>query len=109
MVGSAHPTKAGKPRRSFPMSLPTRPLGKTGANVSIICLGGWHIGQPAIGDAEAERIMHAAIDHGITFFDNAWDYHDGRSEEIMGKALATGGRRQKIFLMSKNCGRDAAT
>ncbi len=90
------------------MSIPTRPLGKTGANVSIICLGGWHIGQPAIGDAEAERILHAAIDHGITFFDNAWDYHDGRSEEIMGKALV-GGRRQKIFLMTKNCGRDAAT
>ena len=89
------------------MSIPTRPLGKTGANVSIICLGGWHIGQPAIGDAEAERIMHAAIDEGVTFFDNAWDYHDGRSEEIMGKALATGGRRQKIFLMTKNCGRDA--
>src|SRR5262245_40907986 len=63
-----------------PMAIPTRPLGKTGANVSILCLGGWHIGQPAIGDAEAERIMHAAIDDGITFFDNAWDYHEGRSE-----------------------------
>jgi aryl-alcohol dehydrogenase-like predicted oxidoreductase len=91
------------------MSIPTRPLGRTGAHVSIICLGGWHIGQPAIGDAEAERIMHAAIDEGVTFFDNAWDYHDGRSEEIMGRALATGGRRQKVFLMTKNCGRDAAT
>jgi predicted aldo/keto reductase-like oxidoreductase len=87
--------------------LPTRPLGKTGVNVSILCLGGWHIGQPEISDAEAERIMHAAIDEGITFFDNAWDYHDGRSEELMGKALATGGRRQKVFLMTKNCGRDA--
>jgi predicted aldo/keto reductase-like oxidoreductase len=90
------------------MAIPTRPLGKTGANVSILCLGGWHIGQPAIGDTEAERLMHAAIDHGITFFDNAWDYHEGRSEEIMGKALASGGRRQKVFLMTKNCGRDAA-
>lgn len=89
------------------MAIPTRPLGKTGANVSILCLGGWHIGQPAIGDAEAQRIMHAAVDEGITFFDNAWDYHEGRSEEIMGKALATGGRRQKVFLMTKNCGRDA--
>ena len=90
------------------MSIPTRPLGKTGVNVSILCLGGWHIGQPAI-DADAERIMHAAIDEGVTFFDNAWDYHDGRSEEVMGKALATGGRRQKVFLMTKNCGRDAET
>src|SRR5215212_8739865 len=88
--------------------IPTRPLGKTGVNVSILCLGGWHIGQPAI-DADAERIMHTAIDEGITFFDNAWDYHEGRSEEIMGKALATGGRRQKVFLMTKNCGRDADT
>ena len=90
------------------MSIPTRPLGKTGVNVPIICLGGWHIGQPAIGDAEAERIMHAAIDEGVTFFDNAWDYNDGRSEELMGAALA-GGRRDKVFLMTKNCGRDAAT
>jgi predicted aldo/keto reductase-like oxidoreductase len=89
------------------MSIPTRALGKTGVQVPILCLGGWHIGQPAIGDAEAERIMHAAIDEGVTFFDNAWDYHEGRSEEIMGKALATGGRRQKVFLMTKNCGRDA--
>jgi aryl-alcohol dehydrogenase-like predicted oxidoreductase len=91
------------------MSIPTRPLGNTGASVSILCLGGWHIGQPAIGDGEAERIMHAAIDEGVTFFDNAWDYHDGRSEEIMGAALATGGRRHKVFLMTKNCGRDGAT
>lgn len=89
------------------MALPTRVLGRTGVHVPIICLGGWHIGQPAIGDAEAERIMHAAIDNGVKFFDNAWDYHEGRSEEIMGKALATGGRRQKVFLMTKNCGRDA--
>lgn len=91
------------------MSLATRPLGKTGVNVSLLCLGGWHIGQPAIGDAEAIRIMHAAIDHGVTFFDNAWDYHDGHSEDLMGRALADGGRRDKVFLMTKNCGRDAAT
>jgi predicted aldo/keto reductase-like oxidoreductase len=75
----------------------------------MLCLGGWHIGQPVIGDAEAVRIMHAAIAEGITFFDNAWDYHEGRSEEIMGQALSTGGRRQQVFLMTKNCGRDAAT
>src|SRR5437660_877535 len=67
--------------------LPMRPLGKTGEDVSILCLGGWHIG--AVKDeAEAVKIMHAAIDEGITFFDNAWDYHDGGSETIMGKALA---------------------
>src|SRR5262245_63635337 len=87
--------------------VPTRQLGKTGEKVSCLCLGGWHIG--AVKDQqEAVRIMHAAIDEGLTFFDNAWDYHDGHSEEVMGKALADGGRRSKVFLMTKNCGRDAA-
>src|SRR5690348_13169255 len=55
--------------------LTTRPLGKTGERVSMLCLGGWHIG--AVKDEkEATKIMHAAIDEGLTFFDNAWDYHD---------------------------------
>jgi len=86
--------------------LPQRPLGKTGVKVSIICLGGWHIG--AVKDEkEAIQIMHAAIDEGINFFDNAWDYHDGGSETIMGKALAMGGKRKQVFLMTKNCARDA--
>src|SRR5262249_25381160 len=83
----------------------TRELGKTGVRVSIVCLGGWHIG--AVKDQqEAVKIMHAAVDGGITFFDNAWDYHDGGSEEVMGKALAQGGYRKKVFLMTKNCERD---
>jgi aryl-alcohol dehydrogenase-like predicted oxidoreductase len=86
--------------------LPTRPLGKTGLRVSCLCLGGWHIGSVK-NDNEAIKIMHTAIDEGLTFFDNAWDYHDGRSEELMGKALADGNRRDKVFLMTKNCGRDA--
>jgi predicted aldo/keto reductase-like oxidoreductase len=86
--------------------LPTRPLGKTGEKVSCLALGGWHIG--AVKDEqEAIRIMHAAIDEGLTFFDNAWDYHDGGSEEVMGKALAMDGKRKKVFLMTKNCNRDA--
>src|SRR5438876_4023081 len=83
--------------------LPTRPLGKTGERVSILCLGGWHIG--AVKDEnEAVRIMHAAIDEGLTFFDNAWDYHDGGSEEVVGKALSAPGKRDKVFLRTKNCG-----
>jgi predicted aldo/keto reductase-like oxidoreductase len=86
--------------------LPTRPLGRTKQQVSILCLGGWHIGSVR-EEKEAIRIMHAAIDEGLTFFDNAWDYHDGRSESLMGKALASGGRRQRVFLMTKNCARDA--
>ena len=86
--------------------LPTRLLGQTGERVSILSLGGWHIG--SVQDpSEAIRIMHAAIDQGVTFFDNAWDYHDGGSEEIMGRALSDG-HRDKVFLMTKNCERDYA-
>ncbi len=85
--------------------LPTRVLGRTGQRVSILALGGWHIGAFK-EDADSIRVMQAAIDEGLTFFDNAWDYHDGRSEELMGRALAEGGRRQKVFLMTKNCERD---
>jgi predicted aldo/keto reductase-like oxidoreductase len=88
--------------------LPTRPLGRTKVNVSILCLGGWHIGSVQ-NQKEAIRIMHAAIDEGLTFFDNAWDYHDGGSETIMGRALAMGGKRKRVFLMTKNCARDAKT
>src|SRR5436190_23551532 len=93
-------------QRQEPGGIPTRPLGKTGARVSILCLGGWHIGAAAkdSGDAEAIRIMQRALDEGVTFWDNAWDYHDGYSEEVMGKALA--GRRERVFLMTKNCERD---
>lgn len=88
--------------------LPMRTLGSTGQKVSIICLGGWHI-RSVKEDAESIRIMHTAIGEGMNFFDNCWDYHDGGSEEIMGKALAAdGGKwRKKIFLMSKVCSREA--
>ena len=57
-------------------------------------------------DNESIKLMQAAIDEGITFFDNAWGYHAGRSEELMGRALETNGRREKVFLMTKNCERD---
>src|SRR5664279_1591688 len=81
--------------------LPTRVLGRTNVRVSVIGIGGWHLG--AIKDeADAIHLMHAAIDEGVTFFDNAWDYQDGHSEEVMGKALAIEGRRHKVFLMTKN-------
>src|SRR5437773_3302200 len=93
--------------RNSGTGIPTRELGKTGVQVSILCLGGWHIG--AVQDRkEAIRIMHAALDEGITFFDNAWDYHNGGSEELMGEALAEGDKRNKVFLMTKNCERDYA-
>ena len=87
--------------------IPTRPLGNTGEQVCILSLGGWHIGQAAKDNGEdfAIKLMHQAIDRGLDFFDNAWDYHDGYSEEVMGKALQ-GGKRDDVFLMTKICERD---
>jgi len=91
-----------------PAGLPTRPLGSTGERITIVGLGGWHIG--ALQERrEAVAIMHEAIDLGMTFFDNCWDYHEGRSEQWMGQALATDGRRDKVFLMTKVCGRSYRT
>ncbi|MCC6392520.1 MAG: aldo/keto reductase [Bryobacterales bacterium] len=87
--------------------LPTRVLGRTGVRVSIMGIGGWHVG--VIPDRkEAIRIMHAAIGEGVNFFDNAWDYQDGGAESVMGEALSQGGKRNKVFLMTKNCERDYA-
>jgi len=86
--------------------IPRRPLGRTGAYVSAIGMGGYHLGEVGT-EREALRLIHAAIDAGVTFMDNAWEYHEGKSEERMGKALA--GRRGEVFLMTKVCthGRDA--
>jgi aryl-alcohol dehydrogenase-like predicted oxidoreductase len=82
------------------MPIPTRPLGATGVMVSALGLGGHAIGK--IGNTrDAIRVVHAAIDAGVTFMDNAWEYHDGRSEEVMGEALAD--RREQVFLMTKVC------
>jgi predicted aldo/keto reductase-like oxidoreductase len=88
-------------------AIPTRPLGKTGVNVSILGLGGHHQARPK-DEKESFRLVHAAVDAGITFMDNAWDYHDGRAEEVMGKALEMDGYRKKVFLMTKVCDRDYA-
>jgi uncharacterized protein len=104
VAGPAHDVLASQAPAGA-TGLPTRLLGRTGERVSILCLGGWDIGAIK-DDAESIRLMHAALDEGITFFDNAWDYHDGRSEELMGRALAMDRRREKVFLMTKNCERD---
>ena len=82
-----------------------RPLGTTGETVSAIGLGGSHIGKPKLSEAESIKLMHEAIDRGITFLDNSWDYNEGQSELRMGKALAEGGYRNKAFLMTKIDGR----
>ena len=85
--------------------IPRRALGKTGEQVSIIGLGGYHLGTLQSRDL-AVRLLQEALDEGINFFDNAWEYNDHRSEEWMGLGLQ--GRRDKVFLMSKVCthGRD---
>lgn len=80
-----------------------RTLGITGERVSAIGLGGHHIGRPK-DPADGIRIIRTAIDRGITFMDNSWDYHEGESERRMGFALRDG-YRQKVFLMTKFDGR----
>jgi len=87
-------------------SIPRRALGSTGEYVSAIGLGGFHLGLIPT-ERECMNVVHAAIDAGVTFMDNAWEYHDGKSELRLGKALA--GRRDRVFLMTKVCthGRDA--
>ncbi len=82
-----------------------RMLGTTGEKVSAIGLGGWHIGFLKMPEKEAIRIIQSAIDRGITFMDNCWDYNEGMSEIRMGRALRDSGSRQKVFLMTKIDGR----
>jgi aryl-alcohol dehydrogenase-like predicted oxidoreductase len=87
--------------------IPVRPFGRhTDQSVSILGLGGYHLGSIA-SVREAIRLVHAAIDAGVTFLDNAWEYHEHESEERMGRAIA--GKRDQVFLMTKVCthGRDA--
>lgn len=82
-----------------------RNLGSTGERISAIGLGGYHIGVPS--EDEGIRIIRTALDRGITFLDNSWDYHDGGSEIRMGKALRDG-YRKRAFLMTKYNGRTRA-
>jgi aryl-alcohol dehydrogenase-like predicted oxidoreductase len=83
--------------------MPSRKLGKTGVEVSAIGLGGFHIGLPE-DDQTAIGLVRQAIDWGVTFMDNCWDYNEGKSHDRMGRALADG-YRQKVFLMTKIDGR----
>src|ERR1700678_3633690 len=89
--------------------VPKRPLGKTGAQVSALAVGGYHLGSTK-DQQEANQLVAKALDAGITFFDNAWDYHQGLSEERLGTALQ--GKRDQAFVMTKVCthgrGKDVA-
>jgi aryl-alcohol dehydrogenase-like predicted oxidoreductase len=84
--------------RNERQEIPRRPFGRSGDTVSIIGLGGFHLGKVK-QVSDAVRVVHAAIDAGITFMDNPWEYYEGRSEDLMGRALAD--RRDRVFLMTK--------
>ncbi|MCW3098735.1 MAG: aldo/keto reductase, partial [Chthonomonadaceae bacterium] len=80
--------------------IPHKPFGKTGITLSVLGMGGHHLGDAGSAD-EAARMVQTAVDAGITFFDNCWEYHNGKSEDWMGRGLV--GRRDKVFLMTKVC------
>ncbi|MBA2247038.1 MAG: aldo/keto reductase [Chloroflexia bacterium] len=86
------------------MVIPTRSFGRHDERVSLLGVGGAHLGGPE--ESEAIRIVHEAIDAGVTFMDNAWEYNDTESERRMGVALAQGGYRERAFLMTKDCAHD---
>jgi len=85
-----------------------RELGATGEQVSLIGLGGSHLGKAEVPEDQAIRLIHEGLDRGINFLDNSWDYNEGRSEERVGKALTEGSYRQKAFVMTKIDGRTKA-
>jgi predicted aldo/keto reductase-like oxidoreductase len=80
--------------------IPTRPFGKTGVKLSALGMGGHHLGDLKTVD-DAIRLVYEAVDAGITFFDNCWEYWNGRAEDWLGRGLK--GRRDKVFLMTKVC------
>ncbi|MSV31742.1 MAG: aldo/keto reductase [Bryobacterales bacterium] len=88
-------------------AMPCRPLGNTGEMVSVIGIGGWHLGLKHVDEALSIRIIREAMDRGVNFLDNCWDYNQGLSEERMGKALRDG-YREKAFVMTKIDGRSYA-
>ena len=87
--------------------IPVRELGRTGLTVSIVGFGGGHCVRPDIDEKKTVRLIQEAIDAGVTFMDNAWEYAGGESERRMGIALE--GRRDKVVLMTKVCARDRIT
>ena len=88
---------------SYP-EIPRRLLGATGEKVSIVGIGGFHLGLPSLTEPESIRMVRTAIDAGVNFLDNCWDYNGGMSEIRMGKALSNG-YRERVFLMTKLDGR----
>src|SRR6476661_5056520 len=87
-------------------SIPRRPFGKSGEEVSLLALGGAHIGLSSLSEDESIRLQHAAFDAGVTFLDNAWEYNAGISEVRMGEAIKTWRSRDDLFVMTKDCAHD---
>ena len=106
LTGSARVAAGGQTSGAKSADMIYRELGRTGEKVSAIGLGGHHIGRPRDA-ADGIRIIRSAVDRGITFLDNCWDYHDGESERRMGDALRDG-YRKRVFLMTKFDGRTKA-
>ncbi|EHJ48549.1 NADP-dependent oxidoreductase domain protein [Solidesulfovibrio carbinoliphilus subsp. oakridgensis] len=110
---AAAPAEPPAPQAQAPLpgatrkgDMPYRPLGRTGETVSLVGMGGYHLGRPS--EKEAIALVRRAVDAGLTFMDNCWDYNGGASEIRMGKALGDG-YRDKVFLMTKIDGRDKRT
>jgi aryl-alcohol dehydrogenase-like predicted oxidoreductase len=108
-MAQAQQNTSDAPAPSSGATVPHRPLGRTGIQVSAMGLGGYHLGSTA-NQQEANDIVAQAMDAGVNFFDNAWDYHQGHSEEVLGNALK--GKRQQVVVMTKVCthgrGKDVA-
>ncbi len=83
-----------------PVAIPKRTLGKTGEKVSLLTMGGFHVGAKHVPEEEGIRIIRKSIDGGLNMMDNAWTYHGGRAETVMGKALKDG-YRERVLLMTK--------
>ena len=87
-------------------SIPRRPFGRSGEEVSLLALGGAHIGLSSLSEDESIRLQHAAFDAGVTFLDNAWEYNAGISEVRMGTAIKSWRSRDELFVMTKDCAHD---
>jgi predicted aldo/keto reductase-like oxidoreductase len=111
-VAAATILSAGIDRQAFAADtkngVPMRTLGHTGEKVSMVGIGGYHLGRPGVSEEESIRIVRTGLDQGINFLDNCWDYNNGVSELRMGKALRDG-YREKAFLMTKIDGRNRVT
>src|SRR3989475_1217253 len=101
LMASASDTPSAKGSKQ---GVPYRTLGRTGERVSAVGMGGFHLAQPGLEEAESIRLIRTAVDRGINFMDNSWDYNEGQSEIRMVRALKDG-YRQKVFLMTKLDGR----